>query len=58
MCVWRSQDDPSRTMLLALEDGTITQGLLEIILSNATSESTVVAGIKIIVKLLEVKIFM
>lgn len=45
--------DSSQLLLTALEDEEITHALLEIILTNLSEESTAVAGIKIILKLLE-----
>lgn len=51
--VKKAGDDASLSLLYALEDEQITKSLLDIILLNSTKESTVAAGIKIILKLLE-----
>ena len=49
-------DDPLLTLLHSLEEVDVTKSLLDIILMNLTKESTVVSGIKIILKLLETPI--
>lgn len=51
----RSVEDISLTLLQVLEDEATTKSLLDIILSNAQKESCVVAGIRIVMKLLELE---
>lgn len=52
----KSQDDACMSLLHTVEDAEVTKSLLDIILFNSTKEATVVSGIKIILKLLEVPI--
>lgn len=51
----RPVEDISLTLLQVLEDEVTTRSLLDIILSNAQKESCVVAGIRIVMKLLELE---
>lgn len=51
----RPVEDISLTLLQVLEDEVTTRSLLDIILSNAQKDSCVVAGIRIIMKLLELE---
>lgn len=51
----RPVEDISLTLLQVLEDDVTTRSLLDIILSNAQNESCVVAGIRIVMKLLELE---
>lgn len=49
-------DDAGMSLLYALEDPQVTSSLLDIILMKSSKESTIVAGIRIILKLLEMPV--